>query len=84
MLSWVHVPSGPDGSVWTSTQGLAVSHVLCTGATQVGPLQEQVRESVQAHARCEGAYEAVDTPQYDAEGPTETEQEHQPDDAPET
>lgn len=46
----------------TSTQGLAVSHVVRTLSTDVGPVQEQVREPVQTEACGEGTDEAVKTP----------------------
>lgn len=36
-------------------------HVVGTGSAQVGPLEEQIRESVQAEAGGEGADEAVET-----------------------
>lgn len=53
---------GPDRSGRISTQRLAVPHVIGAGPAQVGPLQEQVGESVQAEAGGEGANEAVETP----------------------
>lgn len=59
-------------------------HVLGTSSAEVGALQEKVRESVQAKAGGEGADETIETPQGDAEGPAQTQQNHQPDDAPET
>lgn len=48
--------------VISSTQGLAVSHVVSAGSTDVGPFQEQVRQPVQAEAGGEGTDEAVNTP----------------------
>ncbi len=36
-------------------------HVVGAGSAQVGPLQEQIRKSVQAEAGGEGADEAVET-----------------------
>lgn len=59
-------------------------HVLGACSAQVGPLQEQIGETVQAETGGEGAEETVETPQSDAEGPADEEQNHQPDDAPET
>lgn len=60
-----------------------MSHVVGTRSAQVGPLQEQVREPVQAQAGCEGADETVEAPERDADGPADDEQHHQPDDTPE-
>ena len=68
----------------SSTQGLAVSHVLGTSPAHVGPLQEQVGQPVQAHAGGEGAEQAVETAQGDADGPADYQQDHQPHNAPET
>lgn len=80
-----NLPPPPiSGSGWILTHRLAVPHVIGTGAAQVGPLQEQIRESVQAEAGGEGAEETVETPEEDAEGPADEEQNHQPDDAPQT
>ena len=67
-----------------STQRLAVPHVIGTGPAQVGPLQEQVGEAVQAEAGGERADEAIEAPQGDAQGPGEDQQDHEPDDGPET
>lgn len=47
---------------WISTQRLAVPHVIGARSAQIGPLQEQIWESVQAEAGGEGADEAVETP----------------------
>lgn len=59
-------------------------HVVGTGSAQVGPLQEQIWESVQAQAGGQGADEAIKTTQGDAYGPADEQQNHQPDDAPQT
>lgn len=61
-----------------------MSHVVSTLSTDVGPVQEQVRESVQTKACGEGADEAVKTSQGDAKRPANAQQHHQPYDAPET
>lgn len=68
---------------WTLTQRLPVSHVIGTGPTDVGPLQEQIRESVQAQAGGEGGDQTVETPENDADRPADAQQDHQPNDAPE-
>lgn len=60
-----------------------MSHVVGTRPAEVGPFQEQVGEPVQTQAGCEGAHEAVEAPERDAEGPADEEQHDQPDDAPE-
>lgn len=52
---------GPHYSGLISTQRLAVPHVIGTGPAQIGSLQEQIGESVQAEAGGEGADEAVET-----------------------
>lgn len=52
--------SGP-GPV--SAHCLAVFHVLGTGPTQVGPLQEQVWQAVQAHTGGQGGDEAIEPPE---------------------
>lgn len=54
-----------------STQGLAVPHVECTGPSDVGPLQQQVREAVQAEAGGQGAEETVESPQGHTQGPAD-------------
>lgn len=59
-------------------------HVLSAGSAQVGALQEQVRDPVQADAGGEGGDETIEAPQEDAEGPAQAQQNHQPYDAPET
>lgn len=61
-----------------------MSHVVGARSAHIRALQEQVRETVQAQAGGEGAGESIQTPQGDAQGPAYEQQDHQPDDAPET
>lgn len=67
-----------------SAQGFAVSHVLGAGPTQVRPLQQEIRQAVQAEAGSEGGDEAVQPTQEDAKRPAHHQQHYQPDDRPET
>lgn len=61
-----------------------MTHVLGTSAAQVGPLHQQVCESVQPQTDCQGGDESVEPTQEDADWPAKYKQHNQPNDSPET
>lgn len=60
------------------TQRSGVPHVERTGPSDVGTLQEEVGEAVQAQAGGQGADQTVQPPQENAQGPTDEQEDHQP------
>lgn len=50
-----------------------MTHVVGACSAYVGAFQEQVREAVQAQAGGEGADQAVQAPEGDAQGPADAE-----------
>lgn len=59
-----------------------MSHVECTGPSDVSPLQKQVGEAVQAQAGGQGADETIQPPQGHTERPAEEQEDQQPHQSP--
>ncbi|KAI7804790.1 hypothetical protein IRJ41_020432 [Triplophysa rosa] len=67
-----------------SAQWFAVPHVLGTSSAQVRPLHHQISQPVQTDADGERGDETVKPSQDDTQRPAQNQQNHQPDDGPET
>lgn len=70
--------------VEVSAQWFAVPHVLGTSSAQVRPLHHKVSKPVQTDTDGERGDETVKPSQDDTQRPAQNQQNHQPDDGPET